>query len=149
MSRMWEIWHAFYLQVKHPLSEAPRSVSRQPGSPKPAFLWSKRQSCFFICLSFLLSFLLSLPSFFLSLSFCICLIQYNLKSRKLQGKESHIDWTRKIFCYELSIYPTIINGCIQEKYSFFYTLVEIYYIVIISHRLCSGFQLDVYTPVGC
>lgn len=94
---------------------------------------------------------LSLPSFFLflSFSFLICLIQYNLQSKKLQGNEPHMDWTSgKIFCYALSIHPTIINDCIQEKYSF-YTLVEIYYIVTISHRLCNGFQLDVYTPVGC
>ena len=106
---------------------------------------------FFLCVSFLLSFLPSLPSFFLflSFSFLICLIQYNLQSKKLQGNELHMDWTsRKIFCYALWVHPTIINDCIQEKYSF-YTLVKIYYIVTISHRLCSGFQLDVYTPVGC
>ena len=151
MSRMWGTWHVFYLEAKRPLSEAHQTVPRHPGGTKLAFFAAEDSHAFSSARVFPSFLPLSLPSFFLflSFSFLICLIQYNLQSKKLQGKEPHMDWTsRKNFCYALWVYPTIINDCIQEKYSF-YTLVEIYYIVTISHRLCNGFQLDVYTPVGC
>ena len=93
---------------------------------------------------------LSLSSFFPSfLLFLDLFASVKFTVQKLQRKEPYMDWTsRKIFCYALSTCPTIINDCIQEKYSF-YSLVEIHFTVTISHRLRSGFQLEAYLPVDC
>ena len=65
MSRIWEMRHVFYLQAKHPLSEAQQTVPRHPGRQVGFPLKQKIVMLFFfcVCLSFFPFFSPSLLSF--------------------------------------------------------------------------------------
>ena len=88
MSRMWEIRHVFYLQVKHPFLKHLRVSPDSLGAPSRLFFEAK-DSHAFLSVCVFPSFLPSLPPFFLFVSFFLHLFDsIQFKVQKTTGERA-------------------------------------------------------------